>query len=781
MAGECRTGETFGRLVGKEEAGMETGRFLTGCMKFTRAQVRSLKFKENGIQVNHVRARVNQILKEGDLVEAVLGDAREKTGTKAGKNGLGSAKQEKVVPTEGRLEILYEDQDLIAVWKPAGLPSHPGRGHYQDSLANRIQAHLVKEKKILCKKDAEQGITENEEIRSIGRLDKDTSGILVFAKNRAAAQRLWKQREGGIFWKEYLAWCTGDLKKEQMGWQKIQAPVMPVPGELNKMCVSDEGKEALTWYRILKRQKDRTLIRVRLGTGRTHQIRVHMAWTGHPLEGDPIYGKGKSGQDHARLSAWRAELKQPFTGEKIRLQRVIRGMQGISGIPFGMLSVCADGKEVQIQKVSREGFIFRTAEELPGVDTFSLNFYDLNQAAYQNVDLSQGAFRIETAKKKPYWQEYRVFVKDLTYKEEIQKLVLGYGRYIRLKLEEDDGELTQVMTGYPAWKDEIYSESLEEQKEKWFAGEKKTLEAEEHRKAEQTRKMRKTLEMALELDRPELYDAYLSKGIRNFIKEYWRQNGLENCAAAKRLPERLYFGNQFCHLLFPEEPVLLSMMEQAYQEDLKITLSFSYVRDYLLEETAELLKKLDAWCLGRNCQIEVVVNDWGMADILQKETSHLVPVLGILLNKRKKDPRMPWKKGNLKLLERNSLNAEFYRTYLKQEFGIERYEWETCGYPQDFPDGKHFVHLPFYQTNTSQYCTLAAGCQRGDRGKQKLLTKCPFYCQEKVYLYPDHLQMTGRYNSLFALDRESLKLLDDFAENENAYLAGASRLVWNLL
>ena len=126
--------------------------------------------------------------------------------------------------------------------------------------------------------------------------------------------------------------------------------------------------------------------------------------------------------------------------------------------------------------------------------------------------------------------------------------MLGYGRYIRLKLEEDDGELTQVMTGYPAWKDEIYSESLEEQKEKWFAGEKKTLEAEEHRKAEQTRKMRKTLEMALELDRPELYDAYLSKGIRNFIKEYWRQNGLENCAAAKRLPERLYFGNQFCHL-----------------------------------------------------------------------------------------------------------------------------------------------------------------------------------------------------------------------------------------
>lgn len=122
MAGECRTGETFGRPCGERGSGHGNWPVSHGLHEIYQGTGTEPEFKENGIQVNHVRARVNQILKEGDLVEAVLGDAREKTGTKAGKNGSGSAKQEKVVPTEGRLEILYEDQDLIAVWKPAGLP-----------------------------------------------------------------------------------------------------------------------------------------------------------------------------------------------------------------------------------------------------------------------------------------------------------------------------------------------------------------------------------------------------------------------------------------------------------------------------------------------------------------------------------------------------------------------------------------------------------------------------------------------------------------------------------
>lgn len=113
---------------------------------------------------------------------------------------------------------------------------------------------------------------------------------------------------------------------------------------------------------------------------------------------------------------------------------------------------------------------------------------------------------------------------------------------------------------------------------------------------------------------------------------------------------------------------------------------------------------------------------------------------------------MRYKQGDTGLFGENSLNADFYREYLQDTFGIRRYEWESCGYRQEFPEGKNSIHVPFYQTNTSQYCTLYAMYQNGDRGKQELPEKCPGYCGEKVFLYPGHLKMVGRYNSLFALD-----------------------------
>ena len=104
----------------------------------------------------------------------------------------------------------------------------------------------------------------------------------------------------------------------------------------------------------------------------------------------------------------------------------------------------------------------------------------------------------------------------------------------------------------------------------------------------------------------------------------------------------------------------------------------------------------------------------------KEEKEALVPCMGTLLNKRKKDPRMGYKQGETGYFRENSLNAEFYRTYLRDTFGIRRYEWESCGYRQEFPEGKNSIHVPFYQTNTSQYCTLYAACKNGERGKQEL-------------------------------------------------------------
>ena len=118
------------------------------------------------------------------------------------------------------------------------------------------------------------------------------------------------------------------------------------------------------------------------------------------------------------------------------------------------------------------------------------------------------------------------------------------------------------------------------------------------------------------------------------------------------------------------------------------------------------------------------------------------------------------------MLKENSLNAEFYHQYVRNEWNIQRIEWESCGYEQniggkqDFGDGGagggSSLHLPYYQTNTSEYCTLYAICANGNRGKQNRVEHCPHYCETYVFLYPDHLRMVGKGNSLFALDLQVL-------------------------
>lgn len=219
-------------------------------------------------------------------------------------------------------------------------------------------------------------------------------------------------------------------------------------------------------------------------------------------------------------------------------------------------------------------------------------------------------------------------------------------------------------------------------------------------------------------------------------------------------------------------------MEKAVQEGQQVTVSFSYIREYMLEDVKYLLRKLEHWGIQKQVQLEVVVNDWGMAQMLKDSTENLIPSLGILLNKQRKDPRMQYKKGNINLLGQNSINAEFYREYLKREYRISRYEWESCSYIPEFPKGSNSLHVPFYQTNTSQYCPLYAVLVYGNRACQKLQKECPGYCEEYGFLYPTHLNMTGRYNSLFALDMEVLKEPDRLKAYRRA---GADRLVLNFL
>lgn len=277
--------------------GKKLEQYLKKELYLTPAQIRSLKFRENGIRRNGERCRINQILQTGDVLTILIQEQR---------TDCGKVKGSGVMP-----EILYEDADVICVWKSAGRVTHPVAGHSQDTVAGDLATYFT-------------SLGEQTVIHSIGRLDKDTSGILVFARNRIAAARLWEQKEQGVFTKEYLAWCQGIFPQEaQREEQVVMVPIgkeKTVAGQGQKMRVTEEGRRAVTRYLVWKQEKEQALVRLRLETGRTHQIRVHMAYIGHPLMGDPLYGRGIPHQDVTRLCAWKVRFLQPFTGKEIRLE-----------------------------------------------------------------------------------------------------------------------------------------------------------------------------------------------------------------------------------------------------------------------------------------------------------------------------------------------------------------------------------------------------------------------------------------------------------------------------
>lgn len=209
------------------------------------------------------------------------------------------------------LDIVYEDDDLLVVNKPAGLVVHPGNGHHEGTLVNALLYH---EKNLANDGDPlRPGI--------VHRIDKDTSGLLVVAKNDFSYAKIAEQLKDHSMHREYLALVEGVIEENNA---KIDAPIGRSPNHPLKFAVNlKKGKEAITFFTVKERYSEKlSLIDCRLLTGRTHQIRVHLEYIGHPVEGDPLYGTNNKRfyRDGQLLHAYRLTLKHPRTDEEMSFE-----------------------------------------------------------------------------------------------------------------------------------------------------------------------------------------------------------------------------------------------------------------------------------------------------------------------------------------------------------------------------------------------------------------------------------------------------------------------------
>lgn len=230
--------------------------------------------KEGRIKVNGERVNLRYILKSHDIVEVYIN----------------KEESQDIEPQDMNLKVIYEDDDIIAVDKPPGIVVHPTKSHLSGTLANGILYYFKKK-------------GENCIVRLVSRLDMDTSGVIVIAKNQFSHATLSREMQENAFKKEYIALVHGIMDKSK---GTIDLPIYRVGEGTIKRVIDERGQRSITHYEVLETYKNATLVKLLLETGRTHQIRVHLSYLGFPLFGDKIYGEENNDEEYINRQALHA-------------------------------------------------------------------------------------------------------------------------------------------------------------------------------------------------------------------------------------------------------------------------------------------------------------------------------------------------------------------------------------------------------------------------------------------------------------------------------------------
>ena len=284
-------------IVEAEEQGKRLDMYISSKdEELTRTSAQRL-IEQGDILVNNKKVKVAYKVSEGDII------AVEKQ----------MPKEIEIKAQNIPVDIVYEDDDIIVVNKPKGMVVHPANGNPDGTLVNAILA--------MCK-DSLSGIGGEIRPGIVHRLDKDTYGLLIVAKNDEAHMNMSKQIQERKVTKKYIALVRGVVAEDEA---TIDLPIARSTKDRKKMAVDPKGKNAVTHFKVLKRYDNYTLLELKIDTGRTHQIRVHMSYIGHPVVGDEVYSNGKNefGVQGQMLHARYLQFKHPITGKELSLEAPI--------------------------------------------------------------------------------------------------------------------------------------------------------------------------------------------------------------------------------------------------------------------------------------------------------------------------------------------------------------------------------------------------------------------------------------------------------------------------